>query len=412
VAGYTNSFGAGHSDFWILKLNSDGTVAWQKTYGGSDDEEAYSIQQTSDGGYIVAGTTTPMAPTNYDFWVLKLNSDGTVAWQKTYGGSGNEFLTSIQQTQDGGYIVAGWSDSSGAGSYDLWVLKLNPDGSIAWQKTYGGPYIDRANSVQQTSDGGYIAAGETSSGGEGNYAWVLKLNSDGSIAWQKTYRGDIGNSFNSIQQTQDGGYVVAGSTGSSYSGGNDYDLWVLKLNSDGSTDWAKAYEEPSYGNEVARSIQQTSDGGYIVVGFTGDKEWPTPVDSWVLKLNSDGTIIWQRAYDRGDIESASSVQQTSDGGYIVAGWADDVWVLKLRDHGDMLGCSHTTNADDSFGCVVVGDTQATVQNTSAIPFDTSISPQAPQPKHRHSVHLHHGLQSSGREQHAIRGLSSTICQIR
>jgi uncharacterized delta-60 repeat protein len=182
VAGWTFSFGAGGRDFWVLKLNSDGIVAWQKTYGGADWDEACSIQRTSDGGYIVAGRTYSFGAGNYDFWVLKLNSDGTVSYQKTYGGANWDWANSIYQTSDGGYIVAGGTQSFGAGGEDSWVLKLNSDGTVSWQKTYGGSSADRAYSIQQTSDGGYIVAGFTASFGAGSGDfWVLKLNSDGTI---------------------------------------------------------------------------------------------------------------------------------------------------------------------------------------------------------------------------------------
>jgi len=154
---------------------------WAKTYGGTGDDYAYSIQQTSDGGYIVAGYTGSSGAGLADFWVLKLKSDGTVDWQKTYGGGGYDSASSIQQTSDGGYIVAGVTTSFGAGGYDFWVLKLDGSGNVQWQKTYGGTGNDYANSIQQTTDGGYIVAGVTTSFGAGGDFWVLKLDSSGNV---------------------------------------------------------------------------------------------------------------------------------------------------------------------------------------------------------------------------------------
>ncbi|MDI6733382.1 MAG: hypothetical protein QME16_05630, partial [Planctomycetota bacterium] len=163
-----------------LKLTSTGSIDWQKTYGGTGSDSAQSIQQTSDGGYIVAGVTQSFGTGSADFWVLKLTSTGSIDWQKTYGGTGYDRANSIQQTADGGYVVAGNTTSFGAGSNDFWVLKLNNDGTVAWQKTYGGTGGETANSIRQTADGGYIVAGNTPSFGAGSADfWVLKLNPDG-----------------------------------------------------------------------------------------------------------------------------------------------------------------------------------------------------------------------------------------
>ncbi len=226
MAGETESFGAGIYDVWILKLDANGNVVWQKTYGGADYDHAYSIQQTSDGGYIVAGETWSSwsfgAERNGDAWVLKLDANGNVQWQKRYGGADSDIASFIQQTSDGGYIVAGRTDYFGAGDFDfdVWVLKLDANGNVQWQKRYGGPGWDWASSIQQTSDGGYIVAGYTDSFGAGYFdVWVLKLDASGNVQWAKTYGGADYDHANSIQQTSDGGYIVAGET---YSFGAGY----------------------------------------------------------------------------------------------------------------------------------------------------------------------------------------------
>ena len=382
VAGYTESFSAGYyGDFWVLKLNSDGSVSWQKTYGGANFDRVYSIQQTSDGGYIVAGHTESFGAGTYDFWVLKLNSDGTVAWQKAYGGATHDIPCSIQQTIDGGYIVAGETSSFGAGPYDFWVLKLNSDGTVAWQKRYGGADSDWASSIQQTSDGGYIVAGYTFSFGAGDWDfWVLKLNSDGTVAWQKRYGGANRDWAYSIQQTTDGGYIVAGYTESF--GASGWDFWVLKLNSDGTVAWQKAYS--GAGDEQANSIRQTTDGGYIVAGGTSSFG-ASSADFWILKLNSDGTASWQKRYGGANYDYAYSIQQASDGGYIVAGetysfgvgYYPDFWLLKLNSDGTIAfnpasGAQMAdTNAVPVDTSATVADTTATVTNTSATVTDTN-----------------------------------------
>ena len=286
VAGYTGSFGAGSSDVYILKLNSDGSLAWQKTFGGTGYDEAYSIQQTTDGGYIVAGKTYPFRAGDYDIYILKLNSDGSLVWSKTFGGTGYDEAYSIQQTTDGGYIVAGLTGSFGAVWYDAYVLKLDSDGSLEWQKTFGGSGNDWAYSIQETRDGGYIVAGLTGSFGAVWYdAYVLKLDSDGSLAWQQMFGEDGYDAAYSIQQTTDGGYIVAGVTGLFGSGSDD--AYILKLNSDGSLAWQKTFG--GSGSDLANSIQQTTDGGYIVAGVT--KLFGAAYDDvYIFKLDSNGEL--------------------------------------------------------------------------------------------------------------------------
>lgn len=392
VAGDTYSYGAGASDVYVLKLNADGTVAWQKTYGGDYIDLAYSIQQTADGGYIVAGEATSLVR-GTDAWVLKLNANGTVAWQKVYGGVYGDVARSIQQTGVGGYIMAGQTSSFGVGPSVVWVLKLNADGFVAWQKTHSrsgslmNPSYDFASSVQQTADGGYVIVGRTyfSNVNHDYDVSVLKLNEDGSVAWEKTYGGSDNDFAWSIQQTADGGYIVAGFT-FSFGAGSD-DAWILKLNSDGSAAWQKAYGGASV--DRANSVQQTADGGYIVAGFT-QSFGAGRNDAWVVKLNANGTVAWQKTYGGVFNDEAYSVRQTSDGGYIVAGSTEsygvggsDVWILKLDQNAGISGCSAgaptdvvpmdssaiVTSPDVSIGPSIVSDmpTTATVLDTTVTP---------------------------------------------
>ncbi|MFQ5956753.1 MAG: hypothetical protein ACE5KK_03150, partial [Candidatus Brocadiales bacterium] len=208
------------------------------TYGGFGKDVAESVQQTGDGGYVVAGYTTSFSTGDADLWVLKLGPYGTVEWQKNYGRGDSDQAESIRQSSDGGYVVVGWTWSFGAEGQDLWVLKLEPDGTVEWQKTYRGGGIDGAVSVQQTGDEGYIVAGGTGAFNIGNEVtldiWVLKLTPDGTVEWQKTYGGGGMDVARSIRQTSDGGYIVAGST-ESFGVGKE-DIWVLKLEPDGSID--------------------------------------------------------------------------------------------------------------------------------------------------------------------------------
>jgi hypothetical protein len=201
---------------------------WEKTYGGRGDDEAKSIQQTKDGGYIVAGGNSA------DVYVIKLDANGNKSWEKTYGGSDDDIANSIQQTKDGGYIVAGGTHSFGAGRGDVYVIKLDANGNKVWEKTYGRRGDDEAKSIQQTTDGGYIVAGYTKSfGAGGEDFYIIKLDANGNMVWEKTYGGSDDDGAHSIQQTSDGGYIVAGRT---YSFGIEgFDIYVIKMDAEGNT---------------------------------------------------------------------------------------------------------------------------------------------------------------------------------
>jgi len=225
-----------------LRLNSDGGVDWQQTYGGSYDDVACSISQTNDGGYILAGNTESFGAGLIDIWVLKLNSNGSVEWQQIFRASNYDFARFIQQTSDEGYIVAAYTYSFVTYSTEGWILKLDSNGVIEWQRTYGASghsqiedEMDHFCSIQQIDDGGYIVGGVTRSFGAGeNDAWLLKLSSNGAIEWQRTYGSSESESANFVQQTADGGYVAVGYTKSYEAGANDF--LVLRLYSDGNID--------------------------------------------------------------------------------------------------------------------------------------------------------------------------------
>jgi len=332
--------------FTYSSIEEEPYITWQKFLGGSYRDFARSIQQTNDGGYIVAGYTESNDGDvsgnhgNYDFWVVKLSSTGSLQWQKCLGGSDDEWAYSIQQTSDGGYIVAGYTESNDGdvsgnhGGGDFWVVKLSSTGSLQWQKCLGGSSWDEAYSIQQTSDGGYIVAGGTYSndgdvsGNHGYYDfWVVKLSSTGTLQWQKCLGGSSWDEAYSIQQTSDGGYIVAGSTYSNdgdVSGNHgEVDFWVVKLSSTGSLQWQKCLGGSR--KDEAYSIQQTSDGGYIVAGYTESNDGDVSENpsypyrsSWVVKLSSTGSLQWQKCLGNLLLDTlASSIQQTSDGGYIV-----------------------------------------------------------------------------------------------
>ena len=374
VAGYTESFGEGLWDIWILKLSFAGDIEWQWTYGGLQNEEAYSIQETGDGGYIVAGYTDSFGLGNTDIWVLKLTSEGEIEWQRTFGGSADDWADSVQQTSDGGYIIGGSSNSFGNGEFSFLVIKISSQGNVEWQEIYTIFVNSYLRSVRETSDGGYIAAGHIYPSLNNTYDFfVLKLDSIGRIEWQRYYGGSQDDWANAIQETDDGGYFVAGYT-ESFGAGN-LDFWVLKLTSIGNIVWERAYG--GGGDDWANSAQQTSDGGFIVAG-SSDSFGAGLSDFWLLKLTSSGIIEWQTPYGDSGEEAAFSIQQTDDGGFVVAGSTNsysvgdlDIKVLKLHPDGAIdLSCALPGSSNAS-----VASTGATFLDTYTSPWDTSITPQ-------------------------------------
>jgi parallel beta-helix repeat protein len=325
LAGYTGSYGAGSYDFWLVKTDSSGTAQWNKTYGGTGADYAYSVVQTSDGGYAIAGWTNSSGAGNFDFWLVKTDSSGTMQWNKTYGGTSIDYCFSLIQTDDGGYALAGHNS-------DFWLVKTDSSGTAQWNKTYGGISTERAYSVVQTSDGGYAISGETSSYGAGNLDfWLVKTDSSGTAQWNKTYGGANLDDMCSVVQTVDGGYALAGSTLSFGAGGLDF--WLVKTDSSGTAQWNKTYGGASY--ERSCSLIQDSDGGYALAGYTysfGAGNY----DFWLVKTDSSGTAQWNKTYGGTDADLGQSLVKTGDGGYAFAGYTHsfgagdyDAWLIKL-----------------------------------------------------------------------------------
>jgi len=343
IAGGTGSFGAGWADVYLLKTDSSGDTLWTRTYGGSDSDNGRSVQQTSDGGYIVAGETYSFGAGESDVWLLKTDSSGDTLWTRTYGGSGYDGGHSVQQTSDGGYIITGYTGSFGAGYEDVYLLKADSSGDTLWTRTYGGSDYDRGYSVQQTSDGGYIIAGYTGSFGAGyEDVYLLKADSSADTLWTRTYGGSDWDGGYSVQQTSDGGYIIAAYTESF--GAGSADVYLLKTDSSGDTLWTRTYGG-SYWDE-GNSVQQTFDGGYIITGYTGSFGAGSR-DVYLLKTDSSGDTLWTRTYGGSDRDAAYSVQQTSDGGYIIAGYTDsfgagqdDVYLIKAAGGGVMIDCEN------------------------------------------------------------------------
>jgi len=337
ITGFTESYGAGGSDVWLVKTDSLGSKVWDKTFGGAYTDEGSSVQQTSDGGYIITGSTGSYGDGQGDLWLIKTDAGGDKVWDTTFGGPGGDGGYSVEQTSDVGYIVVGTTHSRGAGGFDAWLIKTDDHGNEVWDTTFGGTGDDEGYSVQQTSDGGYVIAGYTASYGAGSAdVWLSKTDSSGNQVWDKTFGGAGHDYGNSVQQTSDGGYVIVGLT-DSYGAGDD-DVWLIKTDASGNKTWDRTFG--GAGRDAGYSVQQTTDGGYIITGSTtsygagGD-------DVWLIKADSTGNKVWDKTFGGTDDDAGSSVQQTIDGGYIIAGSTNsygadgyDVWLIKTDADGN------------------------------------------------------------------------------
>ncbi|HNM09414.1 MAG TPA: hypothetical protein PKK72_12575, partial [Chitinophagales bacterium] len=329
VGGYSNSNISGdktenclgYDDYWIIKLNTDGEIEWQNTIGASNDDDFRTLIQTDDGGYFVGGVSfsnvngdkTEHTNGFMDYWVLKLNSLGSVEWQNTIGAAGTDVLESVTQSADGGYLVGGYSFSGASGDKsennvggnDLWLVKLNSLGEIEWENTIGGNLDDKLQSVNVTSDSGYIIGAQSTSTISGDKTedsigysdyWIIKLNSFGIIEWQNTIGGTESENIGSVFQTSDGGYFIGGYSKSDISGdkteigyGSD-DFWLAKTNNVGMIEWD--FNIGGNSSDILRCAIQTADGGFIVGGYSSspisgnktENSFGITNDYWVVKL--------------------------------------------------------------------------------------------------------------------------------
>jgi hypothetical protein len=316
IAGYGGNYYENAEDIYVIKTDGDGNEAWRKTFGGGMNDEAHAIEQTSDGGYVIIGTTASTVY-GYDYYtyVIKTDSGGDKEWARAL--LRQSVGTAGHPTGDGGFIVAGFTTLDTAGSGDALLLKLDEQGSLTWSKTFGGTGWDDAFSVEETADGGYIIAGRTESTNPSGDIYLIKTDENGDESWSRVFGGagiEIGYA---VEQTPDGGYVVAGRT-SSYGAGGD-DVYVIKTDAGGDTLWTRTFGGEN--SDCGYDVEHTVDGGFIVVGDTWPSDSGTADDVYIIKLDSQGVMRWWRtiggtayATDR-----AYSVRQTDDGGYIIGG---------------------------------------------------------------------------------------------
>ena len=337
ISGYTRSYGnPSGRNIWLIKTDISGTEEWNKTFGGNDDEEGHSVQQTTDGGYIITGYTKSFGAGLEDAFLLKTDADGNEEWNKTFGGSNDDQGTQVQQTNDGGYIIVGFTWSFATGGADVWLIKTDSSGNQEWTKSIGGLASDGAWSIQQTIDGGYIITGWTFSYGPdpGIYGnlWLIKTDSQGNEIWNEAFGGTDADRGYYVQQTIDTGYIMTGYTGSF--GAGLYDVWLLKTDSSGIEEWNKTFG--GTGRDYGNCVQQTNDGGYILTGYTlsygagGD-------DVWVIKTDENGNETYNKTYGGASSDIGYTIRQTTDTGYIVTGHTlsygagvHDVWLIKIE----------------------------------------------------------------------------------
>lgn len=336
AVGITRSFGAGMSDCYVLRLSKKGDKLWERSFGGANDDGAISVCKAHGGGFMVAGFTESMGSGAADVYLLKIDENGNKLWEKAFGGGGIDLASSVNPTSDGGYIIAGMTESFGHGSCDFYVIKVDGNGNKVWERTFGGKYYDEALSVSQTLDGGYIVVGVTKSFDLGD-AYVIKLDKDGNKVWEKAFGGKGYEEVTSFKALSDGGFIVAGFTESLGSGGSD--VYLLRLDKDGNKIWEKAFG--GSGNEAAFSIDVTVDGDYILAGWT-NSFGAGKTDFYVLKVDKDGKKVWEKTFGGAEDDVAYTVKATLDGGYVVAGWNTSVspdgnaYILKLDKNGNLL----------------------------------------------------------------------------
>lgn len=352
LGGITASYGAGGEDVWLVKTDSMGNEEWNKTFGGEDNDRAYSVIQTSDGGYALAGHTSSYGAGGEDVWLVKTDSVGNEEWNRTFGGTGRDWAKSVIQIPDNGYVLAGITESYGAGDGDIWLVKTDNAGNEKWSKTFGGENRDGARSVIQTSDGGYAIAGYTQSYGAGGYDfWLVKTDSLGNEEWNRTGGGENNDFACSVIQTPDNGYALTGYAMFHSDSGHDYNLWLVKTNPSGNEEWSKTFG--GIYHDFAYSVIRTSDNGYVLAGLISSFG---AEDFCLVKTDNSGNEEWSKIFGGTNWDGANAgVIQTSDGSYILAGittsygaGAQDFWLVKTGpgpEGGKVLpGDGETTNA--------------------------------------------------------------------
>ena len=323
VIGGEISYHDGHGlDAYLAKVDKDGKMIWGKRFGGDFDDGFYAISKTSDGGFILAGETTPSiedllgsVPGESDVYLVRTDKDGNKIWEKTFGGKEKDRAKAVIQTKDGNFIIVGYSYSSGMGRNDVYVIRTDKDGNKIWEKTFGGKNKDKANAVIQTKDGNFIIVGVTKSFGAGEEdIYLVKLNKHGKKIWSRTIGGKKEDKANAILETEDGGLIIAGLTRTF--GKGEGDVYLIKTNKNGRKIWQKTFGGED--GDEAYSIIETEDG-FISAGYTFS--YGHSGDFYLIKVDNEGNKVWEKRTGKGGNDIAYSISRCSDGGFIVAGFA-------------------------------------------------------------------------------------------
>jgi len=376
VGAYT--FSASDTDALLLKFDGRGDLSWASTAGDVQYDEANSVAQTSDGGYIVAGSYGASA-SNRDIFLLKYASNGGLTWAKRVGGNSDDEALSVQVTSDSGYVVAGFTKSYGAGGADSFLLKFASNDSLTWAKTAGGAGDDKAYSVAQTSDDGYIVTGLFGYSGTDNDILLLKYASDGSLTWAKGTGGLSAETGYAVQQITGGGYLVAGFT-ESYGAGNS-DAFLVKYASDGTLTWARTAGQT--GHEVAQAVVETSAGEYILTGETNSFDGSLS-DAFLFNYSSDGMLYWAAKIGGSESDKGLALLEALDG-YVLAGetasygeGGRDVLLAKMTKYDLIPNCSDCTSIAPISGSPSPPNYIAGVATGGPSPGTTAISPYTAQ----------------------------------
>ena len=324
---------SGLTDVYLLKIDKQGNKVWNQIIGGTGFDNGWSVQQTTDGGFILTGRQSSSGSTT-SVYLVKTDENGNEQWNQTFGDSGNNSGYSVQQTTDGGYIITGFTTSLGNGGSDVYLIKTDENGDSLWTRTFGGTSSDRGLSVQQTTDGGFILTGTTQSFGNGGPdVYLIKTDENGDSLWTRTFGGTSSEEGYSVQQTTDGGFILTGTT---YSGGSK--VYLVKTDENGNEQWSKSLGE---GTDQGQSVQQTTDGGYII---TGTKQL-TYSHVHIKKTDENGVLVWDKIFEESETLQhwGNSIQQTMDGGYIITGHKEtlynsnkyDIYLIKTDENGDV-----------------------------------------------------------------------------
>ena len=331
ITGYTKSRGAGESDAWLLKTNSEGDTLWTRTYGGDSWDWGTDVLPTEDGGYLLVVRCYSFGHGHYDAWIIKTDAGGDTLWTKFWGEEPNEWLSSVQQTGDGGFIFTGHTYSFGAHSQDVWLVKSDSAGEIQWMQTYGGAEDDNASFVQQTTDGGFIIAGRTYSFSKGGSdLWLVRTDDKGDSIWSRSFGGIEFDYSAVVRQAADDGFILVGSTSSF--GAGDADIWMIRTDSLGDTLWTRTYG----GADIDRpySLIRLSDGNYLIGGFTKSTKTGSQ-DGWLILTDVNGDPITTQTFGGEGNDMIIDTRETPDGELVLTGYTEvqegnlDLWLMKV-----------------------------------------------------------------------------------